>query len=121
VHNSKPLSKIIASREHHATARWHRVRGRLPAVKYLHLNETDGQDVNDLDRAQVRHRQTARRPIDPDRLIDIAVRLIERNSIYDIGMGLALLCGRRPYEIFKTGTIELADADQRPILRPGQN
>jgi hypothetical protein len=79
-----------------------------PAVKYLNLNETDGQDVNDLDRAHARHRQTALRPIDPDRLIDI-------------GMGLALLCGRRPYEIFKIGAIELADTDQRPILRPGQN
>jgi hypothetical protein len=78
-----------------------------PAVTYLHLNETDVADVNESDRAQVRYRQTALRPIDPDRLIDIAVQLIASTSMYEIGMGIALLCGRRPFEIFNTGAIEL--------------
>jgi hypothetical protein len=70
------------------------------------LNKTDTDAVNTLDRAQVRYRQSALRPIDPERLLASAEGLIESQSLIDIGVGLALLTGRRPYEIFKLGAID---------------
>jgi Telomere resolvase len=80
-----------------------------PAVTYLHLNRGDVGSVNRLDRAQVKLRQTALRPIDSDALIDKAIDLLRRDTVAEVGVGLVLLTGRRPIELFKTGAFEYVD------------
>jgi hypothetical protein len=53
-----------------------------------------------------------------EKLIIIGVQLLESTNLYEIAIGLLLLSGRRPIEIFKTGSFDFVS--QNKVLFTGQ-
>jgi len=77
-----------------------------PGLRYLKPSAADQKYARSAEREQVINDQNNLRPLDCEELVDCATLLIttpHKTSPLIVGLGIAMLTGRRPYEIFVQG------------------
>lgn len=93
---------------------------RHPALAHLHLAESEQDIVNAIEREAVRARNNNRRALDPEAFVANALQALSSQKYIDVSVGLVALTGRRPHEVYSSGSIEAVAGERRQLLFSGQ-
>ena len=74
---------------------------------YLALTRAETQQINAAYQTEIHEEQSQLMPLDPEATVQTARKLLTSERYLNIGIGLMLLTGRRPAEIFSAGDFSL--------------
>jgi len=83
--------------------------------KYMGYDDVDYDAVND--KSIKMERLTNQREVDVDRYLEIGLRLLQSNNVWEIATGLIVMSGRRPTEILYSGDFTIKKTSKPDYLQ----